>query len=110
MLQRIYYTKQSCTLIYYNTNTAVANYNHILFYGVKLSKEFCVHHIEQDPVLLTAEEIYSFMISHQIHQLLHMQNCSLYFNGSVLGMYPIEELFYQNDIDTTNLKNLSHAD
>ena len=77
---------------------------------MKLPKGVCVNKIEHESILLTAKEIYFFMISHQIHQLFHMQKCSLYFNGSVLGMYPIEELFYQNDIDTTNLKNLSHAD
>ena len=60
------------------------------FSGVKLSKEVCVHHIEHEPVLLTAEGIYFFIIAHQIHQLLHMQGCSLYFHDSILVMYPIE--------------------
>ena len=41
--------------------------------GVKLSKEVFVHHIEHEPVLLTAKGIYSSMIAHQIHQLLHIQ-------------------------------------
>ena len=57
---------------------------------MKLSKEVCVHHIEHEPVLLTAEEIYFCMISHQINQLLHMQGRSFYFCGSILGIYPIE--------------------
>ena len=76
---------------------------------MKLSKEFCVHHIGHEPVLLTDEEIYFCMIAHQIHQLLHMQGCSFYFHGSIMCMYPIERLFYQNDIDTTTLKNFSHV-
>ena len=75
--------------LYYNKNTAVANYNRI-FSGVKLTKEVCAHHIEHEPVLLTAEEIYSCMIAHQVHQLLHMQGCSFYFHCSIMGMYPIE--------------------
>ena len=57
---------------------------------MRLSKEICVHHIEHEPVLLTAEEIYFCMIAHQIHQLLNMQECSFYFHGSIMGMYLIE--------------------
>ena len=90
MLQRISFTNKYCTLLYYYTNTTVADYNQILFSGVKLSKEFCVHHIEHEPVLLKFEEIYACMIAHQINQLLHMQGCSFYFRGSFLGMYLIE--------------------
>ena len=60
------------------------------FSGIKSSKEFFVNHIKHEPVLLTAEEIYSFMIAHQIHQLLHMQGCIFYFHGSIMGMYLIE--------------------
>ena len=67
-------------LIYYNTNTAVVNYNRICF-GVKLSKEVCVHQIEHEPVLLTAEEIYFCMSAHEMYQLLHMQGYSFYFYG-----------------------------
>ena len=73
MLQSISCTKKSCKFIYYKKNTAVADYNRILFYSVKILKEVCVHHIEHEPVLLTVEEIYFCMIVHQIHQLLHMQ-------------------------------------
>ena len=76
---------------------------------MKFSKEVCVHHIEHEPVLLTAEAIYFCTISHQIHQLLHMQGCSLYLHDSILGMYPIEQLFYQNDLDNTTFKNFSHV-
>ena len=90
MLQRISFKNKLFTLLYYYTNTAVTDYNRILFYGVKLSREVCVHHIEHEPVLLKVEEIYFCMIAHQIHQLLHMQVCSFYFHGSIMGMYPIE--------------------
>ena len=90
MLQSISCTNKSCTLLYYNTNNSVANYNRILFSSMRLSKEICVHHIEHEPVLLTAEEIYFCMIAHQIHQLLNMQECSFYFHGSIMGMYLIE--------------------
>ena len=90
MLQSISCTKKSCTLLYYNTNTDVSDYNGILFSGMKLSKEVCVHHIEHEPVLLTYEGIYFCMIAHQIYQLLHMQGCGFYFHGSIMGMYTIE--------------------
>ena len=50
-----YLKNKSCKFLYYNTNTAVANYSRILFSGVKLSKEVCVHHIEHEPVLLESE-------------------------------------------------------
>ena len=43
------------------------------------------------------------MIAYQIYQLVHMNGCSFYFNGSIMGMYPIERLFYQNYFDTTTL-------
>ena len=43
------------------------------FPDVKLSKEVCVHHIEHKPLLLTVEELHACMITHEIHQLLHMQ-------------------------------------
>ena len=95
MLQSISCTKIYFTLLYYNTNTAVVKYNRIFFSGVKLSKEVCVNHIENEPVLVKVEEVYFCMISHQIHQLLHMQGCGLYFHGSIMGMYPIERWFYQ---------------
>ena len=72
MLQRISCTNKHCTLLYYNTNIDVANYNRILFSDMKLSKKFCVHRIEHEPVLLTVEEHYSFMSVHQIHKLLKM--------------------------------------
>ena len=72
MLQSIYPPNKYCTLIYYDTNTVVTDYDRILFSGIKLSKEVCVHHIEHEPVLLKFEEIYFFMIAHQIHQLLHI--------------------------------------
>ena len=84
-------------------NIAITDYN--FFYGVKLPREVCVHHIEHETVLLTVEEICFCMIVHQIHQLLHMQECSFDFNGSILGIYPIELWLYQNDLDTTTLKN-----
>ena len=90
MLQSISCTNKFCAFLYCNTNTAVVDYNRILFSGIKLSKEVCVHHIEYEPVLLTAEEIYFCMISHQINQLLHMQGCSFCFNGPIMCMYPIE--------------------
>ena len=90
MLQSISCTKKSCTLLYHNTNTTVAYYNLILFSGVKLSKEVCVHHNEHELVLLIAEEIYFCVIAHQINQLVNMQRCSFYFCGSILGMYSIE--------------------
>ena len=77
-------------LLYYNKNNAVADYNPCFFSGLKLSKEVCVHQIEQEPVRLTSEEIYSCMIAHKINQLLHMQGCSFYFCVSILGIYPIE--------------------
>ena len=77
-------------MLYFNTNTVVVDYSQIFISGMKLSKEVCLHHIEHEPVLLTAEEIYFYTIAHQIHQLLHMQGCSFCFHGSILGMYPIE--------------------
>ena len=80
------------------------------FSCVNLSKEDCVHHIEHEHVVLTAEEIYFCMIDHQIHQLLHMQVCSFYVHGSILGMYLIARKFYQNDLDTTTLKKFPHSD
>ena len=80
------------------------------FSGVKLSKEVCVHHIEHEPFLQTVEEIYFCMIAHQIHQLLHMQGSSFYFHVSILDMYPFEQWFYQNDLDTTTLIFFSHVD
>ena len=70
------------------------------------SKEVCVYHIEHEPVLLTFEEIYFCIIANQIHQLRHMQECSFYFHGSILGMYPNECQFYQKGLDTTNLKKI----
>ena len=90
MLQSIYCTNKSCTLIHYNKNTDVADYNQVFISGMKFPKEVCLHHIEHEPVILTAEEIYSYMIAHQVHQLLHMQGCSFYLHGSILGMYQIE--------------------
>ena len=76
--------------LYYNTNTDVADYNRILFSDIKLPKEICVHHIENEPVLLTFEETYYCMIAHQIHQLLQIQGCSFCFRDSIMGTYPIE--------------------
>ena len=73
--------------------------------GVKLSKEICVNHIEHELVLLTAEWIYFYMFSHQIHQLFHMQGCGFHLNDSIMGIYLIEHWFYQNNLDTTPLKN-----
>ena len=90
MFQIISFTKKPFTSLYYSKNTAAADYNRILFSGVKVSKEVCIHHIEHEPVLLTAKEIYFFMIAHQIHQLLHMQRCSYYFNVSIMVMYLTE--------------------
>ena len=90
MPQIISFTNKPCTLLYHNTNATVAYYNCILFSRVELSKQVCVHHIEHESVILTAEEIYFCMISHQIHQLLHMQGYSFYFHDLILGMYPIE--------------------
>ena len=58
MLKSIYCTNKYCTFLYYNRNTSDLYYNHILFSGIKLSMEFCLHHIEHELVLLTAEEIY----------------------------------------------------
>ena len=89
-IARFYTTTKPCTSLYYNTNTDVDSYNRILFSGVKLSKEVCVHHIEHEPVLLTVGEIYFCIITHQIHQLLHMQGFSFYFHVSIMGMYQIE--------------------
>ena len=106
MLQRIFCRNRSCTLLYYNTNTDVAKYNRILYFSKKLSNKICVNHIEHEPFLLTVEEIYFLMITHKIHQLLHMQGCSLYFLCSIMVMYPIERIFYQNNFDTTTLKTL----
>ena len=57
MLQIISCTNKSCTFLYYNKNTAVANYNRVSVSGMKLSKHFCVHHIKHEPVLLTTEKI-----------------------------------------------------
>ena len=47
---------------------------------MKLSKEVCVHHIEHEPVVLTAEETYFYMIDFQINQFLRMQGCIFYFD------------------------------
>ena len=76
MLQSIYCTNKSCTVLYYNSNTAVPITTIILTSGIKLSKEVCLHDIEHEPVLLTSEEIYFYMIAQQIDQLLHMQGFS----------------------------------
>ena len=69
MLQSTSCTKKVCTLLYYHKNTSIADYNRILFSGIKLSKEFCLHHIGHETVLITAKDIYSCMIAHQIHQI-----------------------------------------
>ena len=90
MLQSIYFTNKYCTFLYSKTNTDVADYKFILFYGMKLSKEVCVNHTEHEPVLLTAEENCSCLIAHQINKLLNMQRCGFYFCVSILGVYLIE--------------------
>ena len=61
------------------------------FSEVKLSKEVCVNHIEHEPVLPTVEENYSCMIAHHILQLIHMQGCSFYFHGLIMGTHTIEQ-------------------
>ena len=105
MPQRISYTDKYYTLLYYNTNTDVADYDQI-FSGLKLSKEVCVHHTLNEPFLLKSKEFFFCMIAHQIQQLLHMQGCSFYFHVSILGMYHIEQWFYQNDPGTITLKKI----
>ena len=98
--------KESCMLLYYNTNTSLANHNRIFFSGLNLLKEDCLHHIEHEPVLLTDKEFNFCIIGHQIHQLLHMKGCSFYVHVWIMGMYPIKRWFYQNDLDTTTLKKI----
>ena len=90
MIQSISCTNKPYTLLYYYTNNYFPDYKRIFFSDMKLSKEFCVHHIEHEPVLLTVENKYFCMITHQIHPLLNMQGCDFYFHCSILGMYPIE--------------------
>ena len=62
MLQSISCTIKIWTLLYYNTNTSVSDYNHILFSGVKLSNEVYVYHIEHGHVLIKSEEIYFILL------------------------------------------------
>ena len=69
MIQSISCTNKPYTLLYYYTNNYFPDYKRIFFSDMKLSKEFCVHHIEHEPVLLTAEEIHFYMIANEIHQI-----------------------------------------
>ena len=87
---KTFIAKNNIARFYTTTQILLSPITTALFSGMKLSKEVCVHHIEHEPVLVTAEEIYFCMIAHQFHQLLHMQGCSFYFRGSILGMYLIE--------------------
>ena len=103
MIQSISCTKKSCMLLYYSTNTAVADYNRIFFWHKIIKESLCTSHWQW--TCPPNSWIHLFCkIAHQIHQLLHIQGCSFYFHGSILGMYPVEWWFYQDDIDTTTLK------